>query len=40
MQKSNLYPSESQEVELTDEVLKRMERFMRKTVPLMEKELE
>lgn len=43
MQKSQLYNhqnNEQQEVELNNDLLKKVERFLRKITPLMEKELE
>lgn len=43
MQKSHLYNhqhNEQQEVELNDDLLKKVDRFLRKITPLMEKELE
>lgn len=43
MQKSNLYNqthNEQQELELNDDLMKKVDRFLRKITPLMEKELE
>lgn len=43
MQKSNLYNqthNEQQELELNDDMMKKVDRFLRKITPLMEKELE
>lgn len=43
MQKSNLYNqphNEQQELELNDDLSKKVDRFLRKITPLMEKELE